>query len=231
MRRLLLMLLLVSPQSFADDCVVLLHGLGRTSNSMHSLETALRQDGYIVVNTGYQSRRGSIEDMSSIVGEGIAECRKHQADNIHFVAHSLGGILVRQYFQNNVIPEARRVVMLSPPNHGSEVATKNKHKWWYKMFTGPAGQELGVEAESTPNQLKAIPLEIGIIAGTKSLDPWFSSVIQGEDDGKVSVESARLEEMRDFITVPHSHAFMAGSDEVYKQISSFLTLGAFRHEF
>lgn len=229
-RCLLLILLLVSPQSFANDCVVLLHGLGRTSNSMHSLEKSLQQDGYIAVNIGYQSRKGSIAELSSIVGEGIAKCRQQQADNIHFVAHSLGGILVRQYFQNNVIPEASRVVMLAPPNHGSEIATKNRNKWWYKLFTGYAGQELGVEPESTPNQLKAIPLEIGIIAGTKSLDPWFSSVIQGADDGKVSVESTRLAEMRDFITVPHSHAFMAGSDEVYKQVSSFLTLGVFKHK-
>jgi len=223
------MLLLVSPQSFADDCVVLLHGLGRTSYSMHSLEKALTQDGYIVVNTGYRSRSESIEDMSSVVGEGIAECRKHKADNIHFVAHSLGGILVRKYFQNNVVPEARRLVMLGPPNRGSEIATRSKQKWWYKMFTGPAGQELGVEPESTPNQLKKIPLEIGIIAGTKSLDPWFSRFIKGQDDGKVSVESTKLDEMRDFIAVPHSHAFMAGSDDVYKQVSSFLTLGTFMH--
>jgi triacylglycerol lipase len=231
MRRLLLMLVLISPQSFADDCVVLLHGLGRTSYSLNSLEKALEQDGYIVVNIGYPSREESIDELSAVVGEAIEECRKHKADEIHFVTHSLGGILVRKYFQNHVVPEAKRMVMLSPPNHGSEIATTYKHEWWYKTFTGPAGQELGLEPESTPNQLKSIPLEIGIISGTKSLDPWFSSIIKGEDDGKVSVESAKLEEMRDFITVPHSHAFMAGSDEVYKQVSTFLTLGAFRHEF
>lgn len=229
MRHVLLMLLLVSQSSFASDCVVLLHGLGRTSYSMHSLEQALEQDGYTVVNNGYPSRRASIDDLSAVVGEGIAECRKYQANEINFVTHSLGGILVRKYFQNHVVPEARRVVMLGPPNHGSEVATQNRNKWWYKLFAGPAGQELGVEPESTPNQLKKIQLEIGIIAGTKSLNPWFSSVIKGTDDGKVSVESARLEEMRDFISVPHSHSYMAESDDVYKQVSFFLTLGTFRH--
>lgn len=230
MRYLPLILLLASQSSFANDCVVLLHGLGRTSYSMHSLERALEQDGYTVVNNGYASRSGTIDDLSSVVGQGIAECRQYQANEINFVTHSLGGILVRKYFQTNVIPEARRVVMLSPPNHGSEIATKFKDKWWYRIFTGPAGQELGVEPESTPNQLAKIDLEIGVIAGTRSLDPWFSRFIKGKNDGKVSVESARLEEMRDFITVPHSHAFMAGSDDVYRQVSVFLTLGTFRHE-
>jgi triacylglycerol lipase len=227
MRYLLLVIMLVSQSSLASDCVVLLHGLGRTSYSMRSLEIALKQDGYTVVNNSYPSRRESIDNLSAVVGEGIAECRQSKATNISFVAHSLGGILVRKYFQNNVVPEARKLVMLGPPNRGSEIATRNKQKWWYKIFTGPAGQELGVEPESTPNQLKKIPLEIGIIAGTKSLDPWFSRFIKGQDDGKVSVESAKLDEMRDFITVHHSHAFMAGSDDVYKQVSSFLTLGTF----
>jgi len=196
---------------------------------MHGLEQSLRQDGYIVVNNSYPSRKESISQLSSVVGDAIAECRKNNARSINFVGHSLGGILVRKYFQTNAVPEAKRLVMLGPPNHGSEISSNNRHKWWYKMFTGPAGQELGVEPTSTPNQLKKIPLEIGIIAGTASIDPWFSRAIEGPDDGKVSVESARLDEMQDFITVPHSHAFIAEADDVYKQIGHFLMRGKFRH--
>jgi hypothetical protein len=88
---------------------------------------------------------------------------------------------------------------------------------------------LGVEQSSIPNQLGRIPLEVGIIAGTASIDPWFSRAIAGPDDGKVSLESTKLEEMQDFITVPHSHAFMAQADDVYKQVSIFLVQGTFRH--
>ncbi len=224
------MILLFSQSSYANDCVVLLHGLGRTSYSMHSLEKSLRQEGYIVVNNSYPSRKQSISELSSVVGEQIAECKKFKVENINFVTHSLGGILVRKYFQSNVVSEAKRVVMLGPPNHGSEVSTINKNKWWYKLFTGPAGQELGVESTSTPNELKKISLEVGVIAGTESLDPWFSRAIKGQNDGKVSVESAKLDEMADFITVPHSHTFMADSSDVYKQVSAFLANGKFRHE-
>ncbi|TIH10958.1 hypothetical protein D8779_09855 [Pseudomonas leptonychotis] len=120
--------------------------------------------------------------------------------------------------------------MLGPPNHGSEVATKKKDQWWYEMATGPAGQQLGTETDSTPNQLKSIPLEIGIVAGTESLDPWFTDDLPKPNDGKVSVESAKLAEMKDFITVPHSHTFMANADVVTSQIKSFLQQGHFNHD-
>jgi hypothetical protein len=194
---------------------------------MNSLERSLRGEGYIVVNDSYPSTEADINTLSAIVGEGIAQCRKANAENIHFVTHSLGGILVRQYFQNTVVPEAKRVVMLGPPNHGSEVASHHRDQWWFKSITGPAGQELGVESTSTPNQLKRIPLEVGIIAGTASLDPWFSDIIPGPHDGKVSVESTLLDEMTDFVTVPQSHTFMTEAREVYELVSAFLTNGRF----
>ncbi|MEH6504323.1 MAG: alpha/beta hydrolase [Cycloclasticus sp.] len=212
------------------DAVVLLHGLGRTSYSMSALEKTLKKEGYLVVNNSYPSRKKSISELSSVVGDGISACKKLNAKHIHFVTHSLGGILVRQYFQSNVVPEARRVVMLGPPNQGSEVSSNNNDKWWYKLFTGPAGQELGVEVSGVPNQLKAIQLEIGVIAGTKSLDPWFSAGIPKPNDGKVSLASTKLAEMKDFISVPHSHTFMANADIVSKQVKLFLSQGAFNHE-
>lgn len=229
MRFVLCLLLLVSQASLASECVVLLHGLGRTSYSMSSIEDSLGKEGYVVINNSYPSTEKNIQQLASVVGDGISDCKKSGAHSIHFVTHSLGGILVRQYFQSNVVAEAKRVVMLGPPNHGSEVATKKKDQWWYKMATGPAGQELGIEANSMPNQLKSIPLEIGIIAGTESLDPWFAGDLPKPNDGKVSVESAKLAEMKDFIAVPHSHTFMANADIVASQIKLFLKQGHFNH--
>lgn len=229
MRCLFIFITLLSSIASANDCVVLLHGLGRTSYSMKSIETALRNDGYTVVNNGYPSRDKHISELAIVVENGIKQCKQKNASDIHFVTHSLGGILVRQYFQKNSVPEVKRVVMLGPPNHGSEVSTKNKDKWWYKLLTGPAGQQLGTESTSIPNQLKPIPLEIGIISGTKSLDPWFSSDIEKPHDGKVSVASTKLAEMKDFISVAHSHTFIADSDTVAKQVKLFLSKGGFNH--
>ncbi len=214
----------------ANDCVVLLHGLGRTRYSMHTLEKELEKEGYLVVNDSYPSRNRSIKELTRFVGDGISQCKKSGARTIHFVTHSLGGILVRNYFQTELISEAGRVVMLGPPNHGSEVADKYKNTWWFRKFTGPAGQELTTNPDSIPNSLKPIPLEIGIIAGTESLDPWFSGIVPEPNDGKVSVSSTKLAEMKDFISVPHSHAFLCSSRAVIRQVKHFLTKGRFERD-
>lgn len=214
----------------ATQCVVLLHGLGRTSHSMNTIAAALKQDNYLVVNHSYPSRKKSIEALSNVVGDNIAECQKLGATQIDFVTHSLGGILLRQYFQQHSVPAVKRVVMLGPPNHGSEVSSLNKNKKWYKLMTGQAGQQLGTESDSLPNQLKPLNgIEIGIIAGTKSLDPWFSNSLPKPHDGKVSVASTQLDEMTDFIVVPHSHTFMANSSLVVQQLKIFLKQGKFDH--
>lgn len=218
-----------APASLAasGECVVLLHGLGRTSLSLKKLEHALEKSGYVVWNEGYPSREKTIEELASVVGAGIEACRKIHARKVHFVTHSLGGILVRHYFQDHAAPEAQRAVMLGPPNRGSEVADRHKDAWWYKEATGPAGQQLGTGPDSLPNRLKPVPLEIGIIAGTSGGD-LFSSEFKAAHDGRVSVESTKLAEMKDFVAVDNGHTFIMNSDEVIGQVIHFLKEGRFR---
>lgn len=212
------------------ECVILLHGMGRTRISMLNLEKNLSTSGYRVVNFGYPSTSESIEQLAKVkIPDAISQCHKISSSKIHFVTHSLGGVIIRQYLQSHVLPAGSRVVMLSPPNHGSEIPDHYKDASWYKWFTGPAGQQLTTGEDSLPNRLKPISVEVGVIAGTKTLDPWFSSRIPGEDDGKVSVESTRLDEMKDFLVVPHTHVFIMESSEVHRQIKNFLRHGEFNH--
>ena len=124
------MLMLAAAQPAVDhlrpavpDCVVLLHGLGRGPGSMRKLERRLDEAGYVTWNEGYPSRSAPIEALAEqYVGIALADCRAGGATRIHFVTHSLGGILVRQYLHTHTVPEVGRVIMLSPPNAGSEVA-------------------------------------------------------------------------------------------------------------
>ncbi|PTQ90328.1 alpha/beta fold hydrolase [Agitococcus lubricus] len=213
--------------SYGKDCVVLLHGLGRSAWSMQQIDTQLQKVGYWVVNQSYRSRETEIERLALVVGQGLNECAKYKPQAIHFVTHSLGGILVRVYFQQQHPTQVKRIVMLGAPNHGSEIVDKYKDRWWFKWLTGSAGQQLGTEANSLPNRLHAIPYEIGIIAGTSSSDPWFTHLFTGANDGKVSVASTKLDEMKDFIEVESGHTFMANSRHVIRQIQAFLATGAF----
>ena len=212
------------------ECVILLHGLGRTAYSLVAIEDALVNSGYCVWNKSYPSRAADIEWLAAtVINDGLAYCESQQAVKTHFVTHSLGGILVRQYLQDHRIDNLGRIVMLSPPNQGSEVADLLQDHAVYRLATGPAGQQLGTGANSLPLRLAPIPGEIGIITGTSSFDPWFSPMIPGEDDGKVSVEHAKLAEMNDFLVVGSSHTFIMNNEDVIAQILTFLQRGKFSH--
>ncbi|MDH3326626.1 MAG: hypothetical protein OEM38_07915, partial [Gammaproteobacteria bacterium] len=147
---------------------------------------------------------------------------------IHFVTHSLGGIISRYYLQTNQLPAGSRIVMLSPPNKGSEIADRFHDSTWYRWLTGPPGQQLTTDSNSLPNTLDAINYEVGVITGRDTLEPWFSRLIPGEDDGKVSVESAKLPEMKDFLVVDHTHTFIMKSDVVMVQVLNFIKHGNFK---
>jgi pimeloyl-ACP methyl ester carboxylesterase len=222
-----LLFLLAAPAP-GNECVVLLHGLGRTEFSMWRIERELRADGYIVINETYPSITKDIPQLSEHVGTAVQSCRRAGATSIHFVTHSMGGILVRMYFQSHRVAEAKRMVMLGPPNHGSEVVDEHHDAWWFRTATGPAGQQLSTMGDSSIlTTLKPIPLEIGIIAGTKSIDPLLDSSLPKPNDGKVSVQSAMLAEMRDFITMEEDHTFMMYSMPVIRQVRLFLRTGKF----
>lgn len=215
-------------KSAGNVYVILLHGMGRTKRSMNKLETYLQKQGYKIVNLGYPSTRETIEAIASThVADAVNACRQEGAVKIHFVTHSLGGIVLRQYLQENFLPEGSRVVMLSPPNKGSELADFFKGFFLYRWQNGPAGEQLGTDPESVPNSLKTVNSEIGIITGNKSLNLIYSAIIPGNDDGKVSVERAKLDEMTDWLVVPVSHSFIMRDKTVMRQTACFLEHGSF----
>jgi hypothetical protein len=160
------------------------------------------------------------------VGEGLTRCGNTRP--VHFVTHSMGGILVRQYLQSNKIPGLGKIVMLAPPNHGSEIVDQMKEGSLFQEIMGPAGQQLSTQPNSKPNSLNPIPGIIGIIAGSVTSDPWFAWMFDGPNDGKVSVESTRLHEMADFLVVERGHTFIMNSDDVIEQVLYFLKHGKFK---
>lgn len=216
--------------TYADECVVLLHGLGRSSWSMTALEKTAREAGYRVVNQDYDSTAFTIEQIAAdVVPDALHDCG-NDTGKIHFVTHSMGGIVVRYFLQSSRLPTGSRIVMLSPPNQGSEVADRFADAAWYRWFTGPAGQQLTTRDDSIPNRMAPIPYDVGIITGRKSLDPWFSGVIPGDDDGKVAVARARLKGMSDFLVVDENHTFIMRSKPVIEQVMRFLQKGRFSRE-
>ncbi|MDY7080446.1 MAG: alpha/beta hydrolase [Chloroflexota bacterium] len=212
-----------------NDYVVLLHGLGRTSRSMRALERILSQ-GFRVINIDYPSRRYPIERLAEHVGHRIHHRCPDGEKRIHFVTHSLGGIVLRYYLKENQLHNLGRSVMLSPPNRGNELVDVFRANVLFQVATGPAGQQLGTEPSSLPNVLGPVNFEVGIIAGNGSRNPVFSRLIPGADDGRVSVERSKVAGMADFLIVPQHHTCIMNSSQVLAQVIYFLENGEFRKE-
>ena len=216
----------------ADECVVLVHGLARTSHSMDDMEVALQVAGYKTVNIDYPSRSHKIQDLAERVGkQAITECKAQVNSTIHFVTHSMGGILVRYYLAKNDVKELGRVVMLAPPNQGSLLTDQLRDELWYKWLTGPAGQQLGTDRNGVPGMLGAVDFQAGIIAGNvhSPVDNWLAEKIPGADDGKVAVDNAKVEGMQDFMILPYTHISIMNEEEVISQSLHFLHHGRFDH--
>jgi pimeloyl-ACP methyl ester carboxylesterase len=212
-------------------CVVLLHGLARTSSSMQDMAEALSAAGYRTANVDYPSTEEPIEELAmTAIPFGIAQCRRAGSEKIHFVTHSMGGLLLRYYLTQEKIPELGRTVMLSPPNQGSEVADKLRDTAVYRWVNGPAGQQLGTGPDGIARRLPPVDYPVGVITGSDAsfFDAAFSQMIPGEDDGKVAVERAKVEGMADFLSLPYGHTFIMGEEEVVSEVLYFLEHGKFQ---
>jgi len=215
-------------QDGAGECVVLLHGLGRSPFSMKRIQWTLQAAGYQVVNASYPSRQYSVEQLSeNYLQEVMAAKVPVGARKVHFVTHSLGGILLRQYLAHHTITNLGRVVMLAPPNHGSLLVDSMRRRTLGRWILGPAGCELGTAAKDLPQHLGPVGFPLGVIAGDVSLNPFFSRALKAPNDGKVSVDSAKIAGMSDFVIVHSSHTWMMWRASTLRYILTFLREGHF----
>jgi triacylglycerol lipase len=230
MRILVAIIILFGMQqkSHAKEGVVLLHGLCRQSGCMQKMSRALAGEGFVVENTSYPSRTAGIESLSEMaIARALASSELKDCSQIHFVTHSLGGILVRSYFKRHKDARLGRVVMLGPPNGGSEVVDRLGSWWIFKKINGPAGLELGTNPESTPNRLGPVDFELGVIAGDRSIN-WINSLmIRGSDDGKVSLERTKVRGMKEHITIHATHPYLLKNKRAIQYTVQFLKEGSF----
>lgn len=226
--RWLVLVVLYLPISAAADCVVLLHGLARTSGAMKKLIEPLEDNGHQVVNVNYPSRKMKVEALAPLAVRELGYDKCEAPGPVHFVTHSMGGILARYYLAHNDIESLGRVVMMAPPNQGSEVVDNLRDVPGFKLLNGQAGLQLGTDDNSIPKSLGPVDFELGVIAGTKTMNLILSQFLPNPDDGKVSVESTKVVGMTDHIEMPVNHTFMMRSERVIDQVIHFIDNGSFK---
>jgi len=227
---LLLGILSLSTTAYAADGVILLHGLCRSNSSMVKMAAALTEAGFIVENVDYPSRTAGIAQLSDdAIGKALENPKLKACAKIHFVTHSLGGIMVRSYFKRRHFERLGRVVMLGPPNQGSEVVDTLGSWLAFRKLNGPAGGALGTGPDSTPNTLGPVAFELGVIAGDRSINLINSlTMIEGKDDGKVSVERTKVVGMKEHLVVHATHPFLMKNNVVIENTIRFLRTGSFK---
>ncbi len=212
------------------DYVVLLHGIGGFSYSMTPLAKELHKQGYTVINVNYPSTLYDIPTIAETFLDSVITTRCIDPERkIHFVTHSMGGIVTRYYLKNHIEElNLGRVVMLSPPNNGSEIVDAFKSNVTMESIFGPAFNQLGTDSSGIVHSLGLVEYEVGIITGNKAFNIPGAMIIPGDDDGIVAVKSARVEGMIDFEVIEVSHTFIMLNKKIIKDVACFLKKGNFQ---
>jgi pimeloyl-ACP methyl ester carboxylesterase len=208
--------------------VVLLHGIAGSSLMLRRMEKAMQRAGFATLNLDYQSRKKPLDQLAEDIHPAIAAFAAAQDGQVHFVTHSMGGLLARVYIARHRPSHLGRVVMLGPPNGGSEIADRLKGVGLYRAYFGPAGLQLVTTKDATLAALPPLDYEVGIIAGNRFLDPISALLLLPRpNDGRVSVESCKLDDMADHTTVKASHMGLLLHPASIRQTIAFLREGHF----
>ena len=208
--------------------VVLLHGISRTALSFRKMQLALERAGFATFNLDYESRRKPLEGLAEDIHPAIQRFADRTEGSLHFVCHSMGGLLARVYIARHRPERLGRVVMLGTPNSGSEIADRLKHFGAYRAFFGPAGQQLGTKRDDAINALfPPLDYPVGIIAGNRSIDPLAGKMLPKPHDGRVSVKNTAIDGMADHIVVDASHPWLVRNSVAVAQTIAFLQDGMF----
>lgn len=208
--------------------VLLLHGISRSPRSMRALEVAARRAGYRTLNPGYASRARSLSCIADDLAPLVHGFAVASDGPLHIVTHSMGGLVARKLLASHPQSGLGRVVMLAPPNQGSELSDLLRGNLLYRSWFGPAGQELITSGDLRRSRAPDIAVgKIGVIAGSRSIYPLASLLLPRPNDGRVSVASTRIDGMADHLTIPTSHPFIVTDRTAIAQTLTFLQEGSF----
>jgi pimeloyl-ACP methyl ester carboxylesterase len=218
----------VAASGVRSEGAILLHGIGRTHRWLWKLEGALQQAGFATLNLDYASRKKPLEFLAADIDAAVRHFAADIDGPVHFVGHSMGGLLARVYIAKHRPERLGRVVLLGTPNGGSEIADLLHDRALYRAYYGPAGQQLTTRLDSALTSLPPLDYCVGIIAGNRSIAPLSSLFrMPKPNDTMVSVASTGLDGMADHVVVEAFHAGLPYHARAIDQTIAFLREGRF----
>ncbi|MBM7622524.1 alpha/beta fold hydrolase [Sporohalobacter salinus] len=209
--------------------VVLVHGYNKNQNDMFILKENLTKLNYNVELVDLPLTFKKIEYCTSVFKERIEQIISDMCKNekISLAGHSTGGLIIRHFLSNTKYKtKIDRCVLIATPNQGSQLANiaSRLSDTFINVFK--------TLDSLSPDNLKNLelensnPIEIGAIAGNRS-NLILGSLLQGENDGRVQVDSVRYEGLKDFIVIPYGHKEIHYKFKTAKLVDSFLRDGEF----
>ncbi|MGM0595115.1 MAG: esterase/lipase family protein [Pseudomonadota bacterium] len=204
------------------EAIVLVHGLWMKGPEMFLLRRRFRRAGYKVHQFSYRSVARRLAENARRLDAFV---QKVEGERVHFVAHSLGGLVVRRLFHDAPRQRPGRIVTLGSPHSGSYVANRLSRSNLIRKMLGCSLPPLSGELHPWSAER-----ELGSIAGSLSVGVgWLVRDLPRPNDGTVAVEETRLEGMSDHTVVRTSHMAMLFSARVANQSIHFLRHGRFDH--
>ncbi len=210
----------------SGKAVILVHGIIRSSKSFDAMKEKLKESGYLVFGFDYPSTRVDIPTSAGYLKRCVASLEG--IEEINFVVHSMGGLVVRASLEDGHDPRIRRMVMLGVPNRGARMANLLQKNIFYRTLYGPAGQQLVDHEEGLIARLPTPAFHFALISGARGTANGYNPLVPGDDDGTVSLESTRLPGACDSMTVPTLHSILMGDKNVIASTDRFLRTGALR---
>jgi pimeloyl-ACP methyl ester carboxylesterase len=204
--------------------VVTVHGLWMRGTAMGVLRRRLEPHGYSIHDFTYPSITGSLSDGVAALAAFVARV---PGETVHFVGHSLGGVLICALLEGSLPARVGRVVCLGSPLRGSKTAAR--------LMRWPGGRRVigkcltDVHARGGFTACRA-GVEVGSIAGRIAfgIGRLFGPFPE-PNDGTVAIEETKIAGLADHIVLPVSHVALLWSSAVAAQTGHFLVHGRFAH--
>ena len=213
-------------EPMSGKAVILVHGIIRSSKSFDPMKARLKQSGYQVFGFDYPSTRVDIPSSAKYLRRCVESLEG--IEEINFVVHSMGGLVVRASLEEGHDPRMHRMVMLGVPNLGAHMANLMQKNFFYRTLYGPAGQQLVKDTEGLIARLPTPDFEFALISGARGTPNGYNPLVPGDDDGTVALESTKLPGACDLLTVNSMHSFMMNDAQVIDCTERFLQTGALR---